>query len=93
MSPELRRYLDLEQAMVELDAGGNPAADVIRDLMDGAWQELSADARLWINARDLPPLGSELRVAVGAGLFVRPPERAPDPTNRWTFDDWRSRAA
>ena len=93
MSPELRRYLDLEQAMVELDAHGNPEADQIRDLMDGVWRDLSVDDRAWIKDRTLQPLGSELRLPVGDRLFAKPPVSAPDPTVKWLFTDWRSRAA
>ena len=41
MSPELRRYLDLEQAMVALDAHRNPEADHVREIMDLTWRKLS----------------------------------------------------
>ena len=90
MSPELRRYLDLEQAMVELDAHGNPEADQVRDVMDDAWHVLNIVDRDWINERNLPPLASELRVPVGDRLFLAPPVRTPDAHAQWTFDDWRA---
>jgi len=57
MSPDLRRYLDLEQAMVALEAQSSPEADHIRDALDLAWRKLSPDDRAWINARTLPRLG------------------------------------
>lgn len=90
MSPELRRYLDLEQAMLALDAHGNPEADQVRDFMDGAWARLSPADREWLNARKLPSLGSELRVSVGSTLFQV--VKSPAPATRaptWEFEDWR----
>jgi hypothetical protein len=93
MSPELRKYLNLEQAMVELDARGNPESDQIRDVMDIVWNQLSTIERDWINGRVLPPLASELRVPIGDTLFVAKPIRKPDPNARWVFDDWRGSAA
>lgn len=93
MSPELRRYLDLEQAMEILDTHGNPEADHVRDIMDLAWRDLSPADRVWINARTLPPLGAELHLSIGQELFVEPPRRNPDPESTWKFDDWRPSAA
>lgn len=93
MTPELRRYLDLEQAMVALDVHGNPEADRIRDMMDGAWRALSAPDRDFINARTLPPLGAELRLTVGNTLFTEPLKATPTKPVAWQFDSWRRSAA
>jgi hypothetical protein len=94
MSHELRRYLDLEQAMLELDAYGNPFADEVRDVMDDAWRDLSDADRDWINARSLPPRGNQLRLVLGDKLFVSPPSTSPQQGVVWTnITDWRSSAA
>jgi hypothetical protein len=92
MSPELRRYLDLEQAMLALDAHGNPEADHVRDIMDGAWHDLTAEDRAWLNAREVPPLGNELRLAVGKALFVEPRKAVQIAPPKWEFDSWRGAA-
>lgn len=45
MTPRLRQYLVLERLMLELDAAGDPIADVLRDAMDPIWYALSDDER------------------------------------------------
>ena len=88
-SLSLRRYLDLEQAMVQLDGLRNPEADRVRDLMDDAWCiELTEEERTWINLRELPPLGNEIRLSVGVRLFISHVAMELPPAHGYEFRDW-----
>ena len=48
---DLRAYLALERAMVDLDDAGDPVGDELRDRMDPIWLKLSQDERAALDAR------------------------------------------
>ena len=76
MSPELRRYLDLERAMIALDEVGDPRADTLRDAMDPLWYALLEEEQAWLNHRHDAPLHGprSITLTVGHAIYVAPVE-------------------
>lgn len=76
MSALLDRYLTLERVMLEFAERGDPGADLIRDLMDPLWYQLSDRDHARLDARGLVSLVSLCPVwlPAGAGLLYH---RAP----------------
>lgn len=52
MSDALRKYVDLEKVMLQLESIDERAADAIRDVMDDVWYALSADERSQLDSRN-----------------------------------------
>ncbi len=74
MSPELRRYLELERAMLALDEVRDPRADTLRDAMDPLWFDLSDEEQGWLNSRQEVPLHRPrcITLVVGREFYVEP---------------------
>lgn len=53
MSPALRKYVELERIMLDLDAVDERAAEAVREVMDDVWYGLSEDERASLDERSV----------------------------------------
>ena len=51
MTPQLRKYLDLERLMLEAEAVDEAVAESIREVMDGVWYALTVEERNILDER------------------------------------------
>lgn len=83
MTPRLRRYLELERLMLELDAAGDAVADVLRDAMDPIWYALSDEERRILDERTVGRIRSIEEIRVPAGRDVFGPAQSLAPQRRF----------
>jgi len=84
MTPQLRKYLELERLMLILDEDDDPAAESLRDAMDPIWYSLTDEERRFLDDRRIGRIRSleEIRVPAGSHVFgdvPAPAERRPFP--------------
>jgi hypothetical protein len=91
-------YLAFERLMLDLDEGGDPIADRVRDLMDSVWYRLSPEEIALLDSRGQIDPAQLFPVR----LPLPPPPELPVPTivdqqfedAGWQAPvDWRKRAA
>ena len=88
MTPLLRLYVILEDAMLAAEAIDERLADGIRDAMDPIWYALSADERRILDERPVAFIQG-LHLPLSDDLFniAGPPERRPIPEE--PIEGWR----
>ena len=86
MNPKLHAYLDLERLMLFFDGNQDSRAEMIRDLMDTLWYELTDADHAILDARELRGVEDveHIRIHVGEGFFAPPPEflKCGDPAEK-----------
>lgn len=80
MTPNLRKYLELERLMLVLDEEGDAGAEILREAMDPIWYALSDEERHLLDERRIGRIKSleEIRVPAGSHVFGQ----APFPAER-----------
>jgi hypothetical protein len=80
--------------MLELDERQDPHADVIRDMMDPLWYELTAADRKILDARDLREVRviEYARLSIGPALFQPPPPVPQSGDLKVEIRDWKGAA-
>lgn len=77
MTPQLRKYLELERLMLILDEEGDRGADALRNAMDPIWYSLSDEERRILDERTIGRIKSVEEIRVPAGDRVFGPTPAP----------------
>jgi hypothetical protein len=91
VSPLLREYLNLESAMLSLDALSAELADRVRDAMDPLWHRLSPPDREWLNTRELrwEATHGSISLPLSASILAAPPSVEPAAPPATPILDWR----
>jgi len=95
MTPQLRKYLELERLMLVLDADGDPTAETLRDAMDPIWYAMTDEERRFLDQRTISRIKSleEIRVPAANGVFgPAPAPAARRPLPQGPIRDWLSAA-
>lgn len=94
MTPQMRKYLELERRMLRLEAVGDEDADKIRDLLDPIWYSLTEFERKMLDERTIGRIYSAegIRVPAGDELFASRPFVESKRLPKGTITDWNDAA-
>jgi len=92
MTPALRKYVDLERIMLELEAVDEGAAEAVREVMDGLWYALSAQEHSLLDERNAGgPIRvlESVRLPAGTAILQKPSVASARPYDGKPVSGWR----